>query len=380
MTFEFYSIMNKYECIQNNTDEKSSVNVQLYYLSQTQFKVIYLDTNVKIRIWDIMMEQSQEIDISSTFHEMNYETVFYLYPENIEYSSIPYYIHEIPFQSLIQNQYEIKNIPSDVSVFLYYVNPFQCKIYARSLYYGWNDIVTLVLHDCSIPNIQQIIVLSENHFTTHSKYWIIDTDVELKPIDSKHNHQDGFEIPSILVESEQPNKKTREKYYNRMCSLHSHPQFTYMCFTPQHQRRFIRTYFSQSIVDIYDLTIENKNKLFHICFLYIMGGHSIDFDLKSHASNSSLYKSIQEWNSEKYADKIDMNEYCIIILENPFREVFSFYLDTSQSILHIRRCNGWFVDLQIILIYQDSEYPLSIGNCIFMNEKKINLNLFSYDL
>jgi hypothetical protein len=76
-----------------------------------------------------------------------------------------------------------------------------------------------------------------------------------------------------------------------------------------------------------------------------------------------------------YAQKIDKEEYSIVIVENPFRETFSFFFDISRSILSISRMNGWFVDLQVILLYHDKEYPISVGNCIFMNEKKINVHL-----
>jgi hypothetical protein len=374
MSFDFYSVMNEYEIIKidsNEEDKKKDVVLSLYYVSQTCFKIIYLDVTIHIRLWDIMREKCQEIELQPTFSEMEYPITVNLYPENIEYSAIPHYIHSIPFPPLIANKYEIKDAPLDISVFLYYISPYKCKIYARSLYDGWNDPIILVIHDCFVPYREQMIVLSENHFVMHSKYWIVSTDVEIKPYETVQ----GDNIPSILVESEQPDKKTREKYYTRMCFLHSHPQFTYMCFTPSHQRRFIRTYFSPSIVNIYDLSKESKNELFHLCFLYIMGGYSIDLNINYCASDASLYQRIETWNEEMYAQKIDKEEYSIVIVENPFQETFSFFFDISRSILSVSRMNGWFVDLQVILLYQDKEYPISIGNCIFMNEKKINVHL-----
>jgi hypothetical protein len=106
-----------------------------------------------------------------------------------------------------------------------------------------------------------------------------------------------------------------------------------------------------------------------------MGGRSIDLDMEIPASDSSLYKRIQDWNAPQYSEKIEMEEYSILIVENPFREIFSFSFDPSHGVLHVIHKDGWFVDLQIRLIYHDLEYPIVVGNSMFMSEKKINVNL-----
>jgi mannosyltransferase OCH1-like enzyme len=265
MLVNYYIIKNEYEIV-NNDILLPNINFFVYYIDT--FKIVInllnndlLNNNEKIKIYSID-KSKYEIIVLDKSNNITTQIFLEYYNNFIPKFIPPRNLH------LIKNKYYIKN-NNNFNIVIYYVNENECNVLIRNLddEIIQNNNIQIII-ECLENRKKEIIFIDD--FTNIN----IKTNIILERLEYSIQN-----IPKNIFQTGFSNKIKNIIHYNSIMSfIDLNPDYSYYYYDNIDSRRFLRTYFSKSVNDAYDLLVPGAYKadLLRYCLLYIYGGCYFD--------------------------------------------------------------------------------------------------------